>query len=464
MNKKIALVLSLLCLASCGTSASNESSPSSAQSQESSFTPTPTSSSQSESKDEPPADKEALFAAFKAGFDDFYDYDDDLAFTFSMAASEAEGEEEASMRMEGKGTLDRKNGLYYLGSKTYANDPTTETEVEVDADSKYIGVSDGDYSYYHFSSGDKTRYAADKTSAAYLFEYDFIDDIGIDYIGSVVSSAESYAVFSSAIRYLLIDYPSFTCDIGKADDGGITLDINMESYSLYNTFERITTECIMTVKDGYLSDFALVASSERTYPDKSLVKEKTEMNVGFKKGFDSALYSTFTDQSSYTDSGKGMEVKVRAYYDGYYYDSFYSEIGGGLDFSYSWNDLFEGVYYDKDFTIPASSKKFSSDARKVYIKLKTTADSSNAIIYVLTDKTSYYPDDIIPKKTEKTIDAYIKTSAATYSLSWKNSDTDERKKCSETYKVNGIATSDNSVSISLGSVYFIEHAYSCFSA
>lgn len=468
MNKKVALVLSLLCLASCANSGNGESPSSSEQSKEassseqSSIAPTP-SSSQSESKEDPPEDKEALFSQLKTGFVDFASYDDDVTFDFSMVATEEIEGVEASMRMAGEGTLDRENGLYCLGKKTYFTDPSTKEEVEADEDYQRIGLEDGKYSYYTLSSGDKDRYEADKGSAKYLFEYEFMGDIGVEYIGSVVSSAESFSAFSSALKYKGADYQSFACDIGKEKDGRITLKFAMETFSLYNTYDHYKIEYALAVKDGYLSNHSAAITSKTIYPDKTETKETTQISVNFSKGFDQALYSSFSDQASYVDSGEGMQVKVRAYYNGYYYDSFYSRVGGSLDYSYSWNDLFEGVYYDEDYTIPASSRTYSSDVREVYIKLNTTVDSSKAILYVLTDETSYYPDDVLPKETEKTLDAYVKTSASTYTLSWKNSDPDDRKRCLESYKINGIATSDNSFSFNLGSVYLIEHAYSRFS-
>ncbi len=459
MNKKVTLVLSLLCLASCTNSGNDESS---SPTEQSSIVPAP-SSSQSESKEDPQEDKDSLFSQLKTGFVNFASYDDDVTFDFSMVATEEiEGVKE-KMRMAGEGTLEREDGLYCISKKTYFTDPSTQDELEVDEDYKRIGLEDGKYSYYTLSSGNKDRYEADKGSAKYLFEYEFMGDIGVEYIGSIVSSAESFSAFSSALKYKSADFHGLACEINKEKDGGITLKFAMETFSLYNTFDYYKAECALAVKDGFLSSFSTTMTSNTVYPDKTETKETTEISVNFSKGFDQALYSSFSDQASYVDSGEGMEIKVLAYYNGYYYDSFYSHVGGSLDYSYSWNDLFEGVYYDENYTIPASSRAYSSDVREVYIKLNTTVDSSKAILYVLTDKTSYYPDDILPKETEKTLDAYIKTSASTYTLSWKNSDSDDRKRCLETYKVNGIATSDNSLSFNLGSVYLIEHAYSCFS-
>ncbi len=468
MNKKVILVLSLLCLASCANSSNGDSSSPTEQSNEassseqSSIVPTP-SSSQSESKEDPQEDKEALFSQLKAGFVDFASYDDDVTFDFSIVAKEEIEGVENSMRMAGEGTLDREDNLYCIGTKTYFTDPSTQEETEVDESYKHIGLEDGKYSYYTLSSGNKDRYEADKGSAKYLFEYEFMGDIGVEYIGSIVSAAESFSAFSSALKYKSAEFQSFACEIDKEKDGGITLKFTLETFSLYNTFDYYKAECALAVKNGYLSSFSRTITSNTVYPDKTETKETTEISVNFSKGFDQALYSSFSDQASYVDTGEGMEIKVRAYYNGYYFDSFYSHVGGSLDYSYSWNDLFEGVYYDENYTIPASSRAYSSDVREVYIKLNTTVDSSKAILYVLTDKTSYYPDDILPKETEKTLDAYIKTSASTYALSWKNSEPDDRKRCLETYKVNGIATSDNSFSFNLGSVYLIEHAYSCFS-
>ncbi len=468
MNKKVTIVLSLLCLASCansgngGSSSPTEQSKEASSSEQSSIVPTP-SSSQSESKEDPPEDKEALFRELKTGFVDFASYDDDVTFDLSMVSTEEIGGVKSSMRMTGEGTLDRENGLYCLGKKTYFTGPSTKEEVEADEGYQRIGLEDGKYSYYTLSSGDKDRYEADKGSAEYLFEYEFMGDIGVEYIGSIVSSAESFSALSSALKYKGADYQSFACDIGKEKDGGITLKFAMETFSLHNTFDHYKIEYALAVKDGYLSNHSATVTSQTVYPDKTEAKETAQISVNFSKGFDQALYSSFSDQASYVDSGEGMQIKVRAYYNGYYYDSFYSRVGGTLDYSSSWNDLFEGVYYDEDYTTPASSRTYSSDVREVYIKLNTTADSSAAILYVLTDKTSYYPDDVLPKETEKTLDAYVKTSASTYTLSWKNSDPDDRERCLETYKVNGIATSDNSFTFNLGSVYLIEHAYSCYS-
>lgn len=104
MNKKVTLVLSLLCLASCANSGNDESS---SPTEQSSIVPAP-SSSQSESKEDPQEDKDALFSQLKADFVDFASYDDDVTFDFSIVArEEIEGIEE-KMRMAGEGTLERE--------------------------------------------------------------------------------------------------------------------------------------------------------------------------------------------------------------------------------------------------------------------------------------------------------------------------------------------------------------------
>ncbi len=413
---------------------------------------------------ETPVDKEALYKEFRKGFDSFFEYDQDVTYECLYTVSETGLDETtAKMKSTTKGTIDRTNGLALSTESVSATDPTTNTDVEVSSTTQYIGVSDGNYSYYVNDGTDRIVYEADKTYANYFYKDRIIGYYGLDELNEVLEGANTFAVSSSALKYFFSDFTTgLTTDISETDEGIVfSFDIVEDDHDDYY-FAKTTGGYSYTVKDGWLTKIAMHAAEYDYYPNGKTKSELYNMEVNFKKGFDVTFYQSFTDTSSYTASVHGAPFSIDVYYEDYYYTTLSCYIGEVISSdSYTSDDKIDGMYFEKDYKTAYTEKKCSSDMTDLYVKLKTKAPTTNAIIYELTEKTTLYYNNVIPTNVSKRLSVQLASSSYVRYL-WEHDDEDERELAKETVTINGVTTTDDGITVQLGVVYLIKHTYSTY--
>ncbi len=457
MRKKVVMLSLLsLCIVGCAAGGDADASNSSDVSNQSG-----TSSSSGDSKAD---EKDNLLKEIRTGFDAFLKKNYDITFDYTQDVSYIEGENEMGAHNEGKGTLDRTNGYLYAKETTFENDETTGEEKETLVDLHYIGVVDGEYRYYHASGSEATYALADQYAAEYQYDENIATSIyaPVEGIGRHLEHATSISALVASLKYSFMSEASdLACDVSKKDDV-TTLTFNAKSHWVGDSYDIMSVDYEFNVKAACIESLSYAMSMESSYPNGSKTSQKMTNKFVFKKGFDNEFYSSFESDSSYTADSNGMRALVDIYYGDYFYQDFSCYVGSDIDVGSPRNGYFEDFYYDKECTVPVSSKKFSSDVRRIYVKLRETTTDDRALIYVLTDATTVYLNDILPSYTTKTLKVWGPNTSHSFSLPWVQKYEEDRSAALETMSVNGISSTDDSISLQYGKTYLVKHAYSTF--
>ncbi len=457
-NKILMLSLLSLCIVGCATGGDEDASGSSKDSSS-------VRSDSSSSDDSKKEDEGALLKEIKNGFSAFMKKDSDITFDYTQDVSYIEGENKMGARNQGKGTLDRTNGYLYAKETTFENDETTGEEKETLVDLHYIGVVGDEYRYYN-ASGSKATYAlADQYAAEYLYDESIATNFytPVEGIGRHLEHATSISALVASLKYsFMSEANDLVCDVSKEDEV-TTLTFSATSRYVGDSYDIMSIDYEFNVKAACIESLSYTMSAESSYPNGSKMSQKMTNKFVFKKGFDNEFYSSFESDSSYTEDGNGMRALVDIYYGDYFYENFSCYVGSDIDVGIPRSGYFEDFYYDKECTVPVSSKKFSSDVRRIYVRLRETTTTDRALIYVLTDATTVYLNDILPSYTTKTLKVWGPNTSHSFTLPWTQKYDDDRDAALETMSVNGAPTTDDSISLEYGKTYLVEHAYSTFS-
>lgn len=425
---------------------------------------TDTSTTDKDTDKETSVDKENLYKEFRKGFDAFFEYNQDVTYECLYTASATNLDEtEDKMKSMTKGTIDRTNGVALSIDHVYATDPTTNTDIEVSSTTQYIGASDGNYSYYVADGSDRIIYEADKSYVNYFYTDRVIEYFGLDEMNEVFEGAKDFATSSAALKYCFSYMATdITTDISKTEEGIVfSFDLVEDNHDDYY-FSKIAGGYSYTVKDGWLTKIAMHSTEYDHYPNGKKKSEIFNMEVSFSKGFDDTFYKSFTDTSSYTASVHGAPFSIDVYYEDYYYTTLSCYIGEDISCnSYTSEDKIDGMYFERDYKTAYTEKRCSSDMTALYVKLKTMAPTTNAIIYALTEKTTLYYDNVFPTSVSKRLSIQL-ANPSYVGYGWEHTDQDERELANETMTVNGVTTTDDGITVQAGVVYLIKHTYSTY--
>ncbi len=407
-------------------------------------------------------DKETLYQQFKSGFDAFFSDEQNLTYECQMTMSGVDEGVNYKAITRGKGTHDRENGLFYNERNSYSVDSETDTETLFQNDVNYVGVVDGENMYYEKEGEDKTKYVVDQYYHSLAYE-DAMSEWGLNDIEYVFENAASFEMAAAAAKYLIGSLgTTIGCDIANSEQG-VTFTIRMEQEDRGNYYLAKTVGgYAFVVKDGFLSKTIVSYAEDEYYPNGTTSSSSGLFECDLEKGFDESLYQTFQDFSSYTPSTTGVKMDVDVFYEDYHCRSINYYLGSDIELDDYMLSCFDGLYYDKDFTIPYKDKKCTSDVTKMYVKLKSTPNPEASIVYELTETTTLFYKNVLPPTVRKEIDAAYLASSTYRSYSWKNVDEDDRTKANEKVTVNGIETTDDGITLQLGAIYMIKHTYSTY--
>ncbi len=410
------------------------------------------------------ADKDALYKEFIKGFNAFFQNDQDVTYEtiYTATVDDLDGTTN-KMKDSVKGTINRTDGLAYSLDTVYLVDPSTNEETEYGSSSYYIGLGGGNYKYFVGDGSNKKIYNADKNYVNYFYNDHIIDNFGLDEMKEMFVNTTTFTGVTAALKYSFSSFvDEMITDISETEDGIVfSFEIKADSHEDYY-FSKITGGYSYTVKDGYLSKMNFHSLEKNYYPNGKKSSDAVNMEVSFKKGFDETFYKTFNDFSSYFDTGEGAPFSFDVYYEDYYYTTLYCKIGEDISLSTNTSsDLVDGLYFDKDYKTAYTEKKCSSDITEMYVKLKTTAPSTKAIVYELTDKTVLYYDNVLPTTVNKRLSASA-ANASYVKYSWVHSDEEKRELANETITVNGVKTTEDGINVQVGVVYLIQHSYSTY--
>lgn len=456
MRKKV-VMLSLLSLSIVGCAAGGDADASSSPD-------VSNQSGASSSSDDSKADeKDGLLKEIRMGFDAFLKKDCDISYDCKDEFSYVMGENEMSAHYAGKGTISRSNGYLYAIETSFAPDETTGAEVETLDGLQYVGLVGGEYRHYYASNSEKTYFLADKYAAEYLYDEDISPHFysPVEGIWQHLENAPTFSALLNSLRYTFTgEISDMTCDVYKKGEV-TTLTFGAKQHQIGDSYDTMSLNYEFNVKDAYIETLSYTMDMESIYPSGNKISQTRTSKYVIERRFDNEFYSSFESDSSYTADSNGMQALVDIYYGDYFYDDFSCYVGSDIDAGALRSNYFDGFYYDKECTVPVSSKKFSSDVRKIYVKLRETTTDDHALIYVLTDTTTVYLNDILPSHTEKMLKVWGPSSSS-YNLPWVQKSETSRNASLETMAVNGVATTDDSISIEMGKAYLVEHAYSTF--
>lgn len=469
MKKKI-ITLALLSLFLVGCNKASESVVTDSPKTETSATDDKGTDKDTDSDGEKINEKDALLKGLQEGITNFRKNDQSLSFDIKYKTLSDTATRKGGYRFTGQGTFDPKNGLVYDAGEYYEIDSTTESETLDSAYLRYIGTADSEYRSYYSDGTNNYFYKADKYTAQYYYEQSFVSEFTLEELTPYLLAADSFASASKMIRYIASDQiTEFGFDIEKVDDE-IVLSISTESSAIYSdpTYLKHVGSYTITVKDGYVSKFTNESSSMRIYPNGYEESTKSTTEATITKGFDETLFKNF-DPSSYTDKNQGIAFEIPIYYDDYYYSYVSCSVDDDIQNVDVWvNNLFDGLYYDKEFTIPYNSRKPTMNDKALYVKLKTSTESTKTIIYQFDEVTVISYDNILPKRVKKTFDADTSTEVkdgSTTEVSWDLDWTfneEGRDGVLEKMYVNGVETTEDSVDFTLGTVNTIKHTFSTY--
>ncbi len=413
-------------------------------------------------------EKDDLFKEVKTGLANFYKNDQSVTYSYTNNSFYSSGRK---CRDTIVGTLDAINGLMYNKIESFEQKTSDAEETNLYSAMSYVGKSGDEYTGYAGLVGNLTAEKADKSFALYTYKTGFVDGYCKDVIHSYIEMADSFASVTEMVRYDASYYLSeYNADIVK-DEEGIVLSFDLVSFGYYFDpyYRRNEQNYKIVVKDGFVSKLYSEYTTSDCYPNGDILTYGATISIDFKKGFNQTFYDSCTEISSAVDSNKGVSFTIPIYYEDYYYDEVDCEVGKQISEAYDAVTKFDGLYYDKEFTIPYQSRMPSTDVEKLYVKLKTGTDTSNALIYLLDEFTSISHDNIIPPSVDKTISVNTETelkegstTEVSYDLPWEWSFEEERNHILEKMYINGVETKEDSVDLTLGTVNTIRHTYTFF--
>ncbi len=462
MRKRVlTLALLPLLLIGCNKASDSEIADGSASNKTDETTSKKTDGDTSGKETDPTVDKESLYKQFKSGFDSFFANDQDVTYECqaTMNTSDEDGAFKSIIR--GKGTLGRENGLFYNEMNSYMVDSATGTETLFENKINYTGVADGKNMYYEKEDEDRTSYIVDQYYYSTAYE-NALSQWGLDEIDSVFGGATSFKAATASIKYSLArGGATIGCDVVNSEQGiAFTIEMDQEEIDVY--FGKSVSSYSFVVKDGFLSKMIMSYDESTYYPNDTSASYSGMLEFNFEKRFDESFYKTFQDFSSYVASTKGVKTSVEVYYEDYYYDSLSYYLGSDIELDSTMLACFDGLYYDKDFKMPYTSKKCTSDVKEMYVKLKSTPDASMSIVYELTEATTIFYNNVLPATVWKEINIAYSTSSTYWSYSWKKTGESDRARLNEKMTVNGIETTDNGIVLQNGVIYTIKHTYTSY--
>ncbi len=409
--------------------------------------------------------KDALFVDLKSGVTAFMEDNHDMTYEYVAKSSYKDPEEHTESTTNAKSTFNGENGLLYFKLDTLDKDYTSNTE-EVDQDEKdYFGIMNNEYrKFYSYLSDDSEKhetYKADKYAANYAHKR-YLWNESSDYMESIcnyIVNSKDLSTLGSIINYVhmecILDY---RYDIEKTNSGIVFSFEGTQNYSDSENYYEYRSECSVVVKDGFVSEYHYSTAYSTEYPDKTVLLETESIDMNIKGSFDESFYKSFF--GTYPSEAATFYVPVEIYYEDYYYSTVYMGIGENISGdSDNLNSDFDGLYFDKDCTIPYTAKKYSSDVRKMYLKLKTEAGSTYADIYTLTERTYLYYGIDYPSNVGKSIKVETITNIV-YNLPWKYSV--NKESALEKMYVNGVETTEKTFDVTMGEAYVVRHTFSSY--
>lgn len=417
--------------------------------------------------------KDTLFKEAQAGIVNFYKNDQSVTYDVNQKTIYQNESKKGGYRYAIKGTFDQKNGHLYETEDCYTLDSTLENETLSESHGRYIGTSGDEYRAYFSNPTGNGFYTADKASAQYYYEKSFISSYTPTDFASYIETAPTFASFTNMMRYVSgNEATEFSSNVEKTEDG-VVLSLQCGVTAIYDnpSYIKMVESYSVTVKDGFVTKFERGISRLRHYPNGYEETNLTSLEVNIRKGFDETFYKTITDLSSYTDMNRGLSFTIPVYYNDYYFSYVNCNVGEDMTEADAWaNVSFDGLYYDKELTIPYNSKKPTMDVKALYVKLRTDVDSTKTIVYQFREVTVVSYNNILPTVVDKSMDVSISskvkdgsTTEVSWNLDWFCNDEDNRKLMLEKMYVNGVETTEDTVDFTLGTVNTIKHTYSTYS-
>lgn len=419
-----------------------------------------------------PVTKDTLFKEAQTGIVNFYKNDQSVSYDVNLKSISDTPAMKSGYRSVIKGTFDQKNGLLYETGEFYAIDSTLKNETLDESLGRYIGTAGDEYRFYCSDSTDKEFYKADKASAQYYYEKNFVSGYTLTDFAPYIEMANTFSSFTDMMRYVSENkVTEFSTDVEKTEDG-VVLSFQGGVSASYNdpSYIKIVESYSVTVQDGFVTKFEMGLSALNHYPSGYEDMHLSTLEVNIRKGFDETFYKTFADGSSYIDMNQGFSFTIPVYYNDYYFSYVNCEVGEDMTDADAWaNVAFDGLYYDKELTVPYNSKKPTMDVKALYVKLRTDVDSTKTLVYQFDEVSVISYNNIIPTTVEKTIDvltsAEVKDESTTvfsWELPWIKSDENSRDMILEKMYVNGVKTTEDTVDLTLGTVNTIKHTYSTY--
>ncbi len=409
-------------------------------------------------------DVNALFMEFKNGVSAYYQYDQSLTYEYTKKDTTDNPEDKREEINTVKGTYHVTDGLFYEKQTYVDKDFIAKTEERRDYE-EYTGKFSDEYRYLSSmdESGTKSMssYVADKYYAKVLMKCGFYD---FDYLGGFskyIVNSKDINTLGAIIKYVDTDLhyaTDYKYDIAKTDDGVVFSFGGTLFYFMSDYYEEMSVEYSLTVKDGFLTGYHYSTSYFRQRPDGMRGSESSTVDVAMKNSFDNDYYQNVSDIASYPEPISNAETSVDIYYEDYYVFSIYTLCGGEVK---SADSHIDGLYYDKECTIPSTSKNYSSDVRKMYCKLKNTAETDRAYSYVMTERTYLYYGIDYPSYVSKYMIFYNLLST-TYKLPWRYSSDNFKERTFEKMYVDGVETTETTIDITFTNVYLVKHTYSSY--
>lgn len=409
------------------------------------------------------ADSNALFTEFKAGVTAFYQNNSDMTYEYTTTFTGEDSEDKTEETTTAKGTYKASNGLFYEKQNSVEKDLVAKTE-ETRGYEWYCGPVSDEYRFLSARTnvdGTKTResYIADRYVAKYFMECRVFEDYDISNLCEYIANSKDIDTLGAIIKYVDTDLASATdykYDIAKTDDGVVFSCSGKPFYYESECYAEGNVDCSLTVKDGFLTSYHYSRTEFTVSPDGVKESESASIDITIKNTFDETFYQSVSDIVSYPEPSDNISIPVDVYYGDYSVLTVYGQCRGDIKVGDSHVD---GLYYDKECTIPSTSRKYTSDVRKMYCKLKTTAGTDNAYCYVMTERTYLYYGIDYPSLVDKYMS--LSTYSTTFNLPWRYSGTEQEKAMEKMY-VDGVETTEKTISLTYGSVYFIRHTFSSY--
>ncbi len=410
------------------------------------------------------ADTNALFTEFKAGVTAFYQSDSDMTYEYTEKGTGEDSEDRTEQTVTAKGTYKASDGFFFEKYNSVDKDLVAKTEDRYGSE-WYCGLISDEYRFLSGQSvdeGEKTRKSsiADRHVAKYYMESRVFEDYDIEDMCEYTVNSKNFDTLGAIIKYAdpdLANATDYKYDIAKTDEGVVfSCSGNLFYYECDYYYEE-SKEYSLTVKNGFLTGYHYSMTEFSVTPSGVKESESTTLDIAFKNTFDETFYQSITDIASYPEPSDNVPIPVDVYYGDYYVLNVYGLCGGDIQVG---DTRIDGLYYDKECTIPSTSKKYTSDVRKMYCKLKATAGTDNAYCFTMNEITYLYYGIDYPSEVDKYMALFTATST-TFRLPWKFSGTKQEKALEKMY-VNGVETTETTLDVTFGNVYFIKHTFSTY--